>query len=127
MKAGSSTSHNAFKVLAVTGSADSFEELPPEVLPEEYNNLKAALGIVLMLGYGAGIPAIGFGPATALCIALLLLLGGMRKPLTIGLVSILGTAALLYLFVKVTAMPLDRGMGYFNDLNIMLYRLLGIY
>lgn len=118
---------NAFKVLAATGSADSFEELPREVLPEEYNNLKAALGILLLLGYGAAIPVIGFGPATALCVALLLLLGGMRKPVTIGLVSILGTAALLYLFVKVTSMPLDRGMGYFNDLNLMLYRLLGIY
>jgi putative tricarboxylic transport membrane protein len=122
-----STPPNAFQVLATTGSADSFEELPREVLPEEYSNFKAALGILLILGYGAGIPTIGFGPATALCIALLLLIGGMRKPVTIGLVSIVGTAALLYLFVKVTAMPLDRGMGYFNDLNLMLYRLIGIY
>ena len=124
---GPPTPPNAFKVLAATGLADSFEELPREVLPEEYNNLKAALGILLILGYGAAIPAIGFGPATVLCVALLLLLGGMRKPVTIGLVSILGTVTLLYLFVKVTSMPLDRGMGYFNDLNLMLYRLLGIY
>lgn len=98
-----------------------------DVMSEEYDNRKAALGILVMLGYGAGIPIFGFGPTTVLCILCVLLLGGLRKPVTIGLVSILGTVAVLYLFVKVTAMPLDRGMGFFNDLNLLIYRVLGIF
>ncbi len=127
LRTESSTSPNAFRVLDTAGSADSFEELPREVTPGEYDNRKAALGILAMLGYSAGIPVTGFAPATVACIVLLLLIGGLRKPVTIGLVSILGTSAMLYLFVKVTAMPLNRGVGYFNDLNLMIYRILGIY
>jgi putative tricarboxylic transport membrane protein len=122
-----SISHDALRILNTAGSADSFEELPREVMPEEYDNRKAALGILVMLGYGAGIPTLGFGPATVIIVVLLLLIGGMRKPVIIGLVSVLGTAAMLYLFVKVTAMPLDRGVGYFNDINLVIYEILGIF
>lgn len=124
LKAKTPTSSNIFRAL---GTGNSSEEPPLDAVPEDYDNRKAAIGILVMSGYGAGIPVIGFGPATLVSIILLLLLGGMRKPVNIGLVSILGTMAMLYLFVKVTAMPLDRGMGHFNDLNLMLYRLLGIY
>ena len=110
-----------------TASERSREESPCDISPEAYNNRKAAAGIAVMLGYGVGITVVGFGPATVACIVLLLYIGGMRKPVTVGLIGVLGTVALLYLFVKVTAMPLDRGMGYFNDLNLSIYRILGIY
>lgn len=107
-------------------SADTFEEFPRDA-PSAYDNRKAVQGILVILAYGAGIPVVGFAPATVAFIVLLLYIGGMRKPMTIGLVSIVGTGALLGLFVKVTAMPLDRGAGYFNDLNLTIYKMLGIY
>ena len=55
------------------------------------------------------------------------MLGRVRRPLTVVLVSTLGTAAILYLFVKVSLMPLDRGQGVFEQATIALYRILGIY
>jgi hypothetical protein len=54
-------------------------------------------------------------------------LGGVRRPLTVVLVATLGTAGVLYLFVKVSVMPLDRGFGWVEQATIALYRLLGIY
>jgi hypothetical protein len=42
-------------------------------------------------------------------------------------VAVIGTVALLYTFVKLTTLPLDRGIGVFDSLTVSLYRLLGIY
>lgn len=85
------------------------------------------LGIVLVLAYGFSLPLLGFALATVLYITLWLLLGGVRSPLQIGLTSLLGTTVLLYLFVKLALMPLDRGVGVIGDFSVALYRLLGIY
>jgi putative tricarboxylic transport membrane protein len=45
----------------------------------------------------------------------------------VGLISVLGTIGILYFFVKLSAMPLDRGKGAFEQATVALYRLLGIY
>ena len=75
----------------------------------------------------AAIPLIGIAWATPVFIAGWLLLGGVRKPLVVGLVSILGSVGTLYFFVKLSQMPLDRGKGVFEQATVALYRLLGIY
>ena len=85
------------------------------------------LGIVLVLAYGFGLPWLGFALATWVYIVLWLLLGGMRKPLQITLISGVGTLVFLYFFVKVALMPLDRGVGAIGEFSVALYRLLGIY
>ncbi|MEO7854140.1 MAG: tripartite tricarboxylate transporter TctB family protein [Rubrivivax sp.] len=85
------------------------------------------LGIVLVLAYGFGMPWIGFALATLIYIVLWLLLGGIRKPLQITLISVIGTLVFLYFFVKVALMPLDRGVGTIGEFSVALYRLLGIY
>jgi putative tricarboxylic transport membrane protein len=88
---------------------------------------KALAGIALLGVYGLAIPAIGFALSTALFIAGWLLLGGVRRPGVIVPTSLIGTAALLYLFVKVSLLPLDRGKGVFEQATVAVYRLLGIY
>ncbi len=85
------------------------------------------LGIVLVLAYGFGMPWLGFALSTLFYIVLWLLLGGIRKPLQIALVSGIGTLVFLYFFVKVALMPLDRGVGAIGEFSVALYRLLGIY
>ncbi len=85
------------------------------------------LGIVLVLAYGFGMPWLGFALSTLLYIVLWLLLGGIRKPLQITLVSGIGTLVFLYFFVKVALMPLDRGVGAIGEFSVGLYRVLGIY
>jgi putative tricarboxylic transport membrane protein len=92
-----------------------------------HHERRAVVGIALVLVYGLAIPGIGFALSTALFIAGWLVLGGVRKPAVIGLTSVVGTVALLYLFVKVSVLPLDRGKGVFEQATVALYRLLGIY
>lgn len=86
----------------------------------------ALVGVAVILGYGFSIPYIGFALATFLFIATWCVLGRIR-PLTILLVSGIGTVVLLYMFVALAKMPLNRGTGVFNELSIALYQALGIY
>jgi putative tricarboxylic transport membrane protein len=92
-----------------------------------YNDAKLLAGMALLVAYGAGITALGIAWATLLFLAGWLTLSGLRRPLPVTLVSVLGTAGILYLFVKLCLMPLDRGKGVFEEATIALYRLLGIY
>lgn len=84
-------------------------------------------GIVIVLAYGFSLPTLGFAVATPLYLLLWLLLGGERSPGLIAGVTVIGSVALLYLFVKLALMPLDRGVGAIGDLTVQLYRWLGIY
>ena len=81
----------------------------------EYDDVKLLLGIGLVIAYGAGMHFIGMAWATLMFVALMLV------------VSTIGTLLIVYLFVKASAMPLDRGKGIFEQATIVLYRLLGIY
>lgn len=85
------------------------------------------VGIGLVLAYGFSLAWLGFALGTALYIVLWLLLGGIRSPKLIAAVSGIGTVALLYLFIKLALMPLDRGAGVIGEFSVWLYRLLGIY
>jgi len=93
----------------------------------EHDDVRVAIGIGLIVAYGLAIGFIGMAWATMAFVAAWLVLGGLRRPLTVVLVSTLGTAAILYLFVKISLMPLDRGQGVFEQATITLYRILGIY
>ena len=85
------------------------------------------LGIVLVLAYGFSLPILGFPLATFVYLVLWLPLGGERAPLRVGLTALVGTTVLLYRFVKLALMPLDRGVGAIGEATVALYRLLGIY
>jgi hypothetical protein len=94
---------------------------------EEYHEARSIGAIGLLAGYGIAIPLVGIAWATPVFIAGWLVLGDIRKPLTVSLISILGTIGVLYFFVKLSLMPLDRGKGVFEHATVALYRLLGIY
>ncbi|MBM3352331.1 MAG: tripartite tricarboxylate transporter TctB family protein [Betaproteobacteria bacterium] len=93
----------------------------------EYHEGRGAAAIAVLLAYAWALPIAGFAFSTAVFIAAVLLLGGVRRPRTVVLTAGIGTVALLYVFVKVSLMPLDRGKGAFETATITLYRLLGIY
>ena len=40
---------------------------------------------------------------------------------------LIGSVVLMYVFVKLALMPLDRGVGVLDNFTIGLFRLLGIY
>jgi putative tricarboxylic transport membrane protein len=88
---------------------------------------RVLVGIALIGIYGYLIPTIGFAFATLLFFVIWMLIGGIRKPYVIGLVSTCGTVFLLYLFVKLASMPLSRGEGVFADWTIALYQFLKVF
>jgi putative tricarboxylic transport membrane protein len=94
---------------------------------EDYHEGRSAGAIGLLVAYGVAIPLVGFAWSTLVFLAGWLALGGVRRPRTVALISVLGTLGVLYFFVKLSVMPLDRGKGVFEQATVALYRLLGIY
>lgn len=92
-----------------------------------YDDARLLGGMALLAGYGVAITVTGIAWATLVFLAAWLAISGLRRPLPVTLVSVLGTTGILYLFVKLCLMPLDRGKGIFEEATIALYRLLGIY
>lgn len=89
--------------------------------------LPIVLGLVLALVYAFAIPWTGFTVATVLFLALWFVLGGIRQPVKVASVTVIGTLVVLYVFVKLALMPLDKGVGAFGDFTIALFHLLKIY
>jgi putative tricarboxylic transport membrane protein len=100
---------------------------PPPAAGDQYHETRSLAALALLVGYVVAISYTGFAWATPVFIAGWLLLGGLRRPLLIALTSVLGTLGVLYFFVKVSTMPLERGRGAFEQATLTLYRLLGIY
>jgi putative tricarboxylic transport membrane protein len=100
---------------------------PVESAEADYDYRKAVIGMVLVIGYGWALPLVGFTLATAVFIAAICLLGGLRRALIIVPVSVVGTAVLLWVFMGLALMPLDRGEGAFGRFSLAVLRGLGIY
>lgn len=92
-----------------------------------HNNLKLMTGVLAVTLYGVAIVYTGFAVATFLFLMAWFILGGIRSPLLILGNSLLGTVVLLYLFLKVSYLPLPRGIGFMDTLTVSLYRFLGIF
>ena len=105
----------------------SLRVLRPPDQGEDYHAARSIGAIALLVAYGIAIPFVGIAWATPVFIAGWLLLGGVRKPVSVGLISVLGTIGVLYFFVKLSQMPLERGKGVFEQATVALYRVLGIY
>lgn len=95
--------------------------------PPAYDRVLAWTGIALVFVYGFAIQYLGFAIATLLFLAAWSLLGGVRRPLVVAPVAVLGTLVLLYVFVALAQMPLDRGQGPLQAATVELYDVLGIY
>ncbi len=93
----------------------------------EIDTLRLGIGVLTIAGYGAAMVYIGFAFATLLFLTVWFVLGGVRRALPLMANSVLGTLALLYLFLSVAYLPLPRGVGAMDTLTVNLYRLLGIF
>ena len=100
---------------------------PPVEDEEEYRYGRAVAGLALIVVYGWVLPKIGFSIATAAFIATWCWLGGMRRLAVIVPVTLIGTFAILWLFMGLALMPLPRGLGPFEDFSVWLLRAAGIY
>ena len=112
------------KVLEVArGSRVKAERSPAQALRVQ----KLAGGIALVLGYPALAPLLGFPLTTFLFLLAFMRLAGTRRPLPLFVIAVLGTVALLYVFVKVVYLSLPKGVGVLEDFTIFLYRVLKIF
>lgn len=103
---------------------------PTLTIPVEdshYDFRKALVGLAVIAAYGWFLPQVGFATATCIFILVWCFLGGLRNPLIVLPVSLIGTIALLWLFMGLALMPLPRGMGVFDNFSIWLLRATGIY
>lgn len=99
---------------------------PPDE-DEPYSFRKALVGIALIVIYGWGMQIVGFALATAVFIALWCVYGGVRRPVVVLPVALIGTFALLWVFVGLALMPLSRGVGVFDRFSIWMLQICGIY
>lgn len=84
-------------------------------------------GIALIVAYGMLIAPMGFAFATLLFVAAWMVLGGVRRPLTVLAVAVLGTATMMWFFAGVALMPLDLGKGAFETATVAVYKALRIF
>lgn len=85
------------------------------------------VGVALIVGYVLLTPLAGFPLVTAVFIAAFMALGGARSVPAIAANVVIGTAGLLYLFVKLVYLPLPKGDGPFEALTLALYRALRLF
>ncbi|MCC5966128.1 MAG: tripartite tricarboxylate transporter TctB family protein [Natronohydrobacter sp.] len=94
---------------------------------EAYDYSKAAAAICLLLAFGWLLPTVGFPIAATLFILCWCFLGGIRNPVALLLVSLLGMLTLLWVFMGLALMPLSRGTGVFDDFSVWFLRFVRIY
>jgi putative tricarboxylic transport membrane protein len=101
---------------------------PPQAQARPRENLRlVVIGTLYVAGYAIAMTLIGFALATAIFLIAFAALGGYRNMPVLALIAVLSTIVLLYLFVQVVYISLPLGAGPFVEMNVLLYRLLGIF
>ena len=109
----------------VEESVDQFGDAgagePPQKRP-----LLLAGGIALTAAYVWLVPTLGFFLATAPYLAAFVTLGGYRRRAITLAVSLLGTLAIMFFFMKLVYVSLPLGTEPFVQVTFLLMKLMGI-
>jgi putative tricarboxylic transport membrane protein len=108
--------------VSVAGAGDRDGAGPP---PIDWPRLSGAIALIIL--YVLAAPVIGFAVATAAFSAAFMWVCGARSAGAIAVTALVGTVALLYLFVKAVYLPLPKGDGVFEAVTLALYRALHIF
>jgi len=96
------------------------------VAPRATHPRMLAAGIVLIGGYVAAVPWIGFFIATTLFLAAFTWAGGFRRPVAVAVVSLAGSLALVVTFMRIAYISLPLGEGPFRAVSLALLRAIGV-
>jgi putative tricarboxylic transport membrane protein len=84
-------------------------------------------GLLLVIAYAVATIVVGFPLATMSFLVAFSYLGGYRHMPSLLAIAFGTTLALLYIFVYLVYVSLPLGLGPFLEMNVALYRLLGIF
>jgi putative tricarboxylic transport membrane protein len=88
--------------------------------------LRLVAGVVLTIAYVLALDVLGFFVATALYLALFMIVGRYYRTRVIALSSVLGSLAFVFVFMKVVYVSLPLGTGPFKALSVWLLAMLGV-
>lgn len=83
-------------------------------------------GVALSAAYVGGMERLGFFLATALYLGLFMWLGRYKRPGVIVSVSLIGSLAFVFVFMKIVYVSLPLGVPPFQTVSVALLALLGI-
>ncbi|PYZ96674.1 hypothetical protein CR205_13320 [Alteribacter lacisalsi] len=105
------------EIQAEAGDEAAEEDFVPKVVfPYRYLVLLGIAVIYLFL-----VSGIGFLLATPLMLAGAAFLLGMRKVWSLVTTSVMGSAAVIVIFIVILNIPLPRGLGVFRELSYLIY------
>ncbi|HXF65744.1 MAG TPA: tripartite tricarboxylate transporter TctB family protein [Burkholderiales bacterium] len=110
---------------AAEASARGHGEPAPPARPESHPWL-LVLGMAATFGYVAAVQTLGFFLATALYLAAFLVIGRYRRWSVIALLSTVGAAALMFVFMKLVYVSLPIGREPFSQVTLFLMQVMGI-
>ncbi|MGZ5843030.1 MAG: tripartite tricarboxylate transporter TctB family protein [Xanthobacteraceae bacterium] len=84
-------------------------------------------GLLLVIAYAVATVVVGFPLATVLFLVAFSYLGGYRHMPSLLVIAFGSTLVLLYIFVYLVYVSLPLGVSPFLEMNVALYRLLGIF
>lgn len=87
---------------------------------------RLAIGIALTIAYAALIDKLGFLVCTAAFLAAFTWVGGYRRAGVVLALSVGGSLAFMFMFMKVVYVSLPLGVGPFADISVLTMRLMGI-
>jgi putative tricarboxylic transport membrane protein len=110
----------------VEKGAEKHGDAPASTAPIESHPglLLAGMGATLL--YVAASQRLGFFLATIVYLVAFMWLGGYRRWRVIAAVSVVGTLALLFIFMKLVYVSLPIGVAPFSDVTLLLMKLMGI-
>ena len=85
-----------------------------------------AAGIGLTVLYAASLETVGFFFATAVFLAVFMIVGRYRRARVVVATSLLGSLAFLFVFMRVVYVSLPLGTGPFQTLSIWILGVLGV-
>jgi len=109
----------------VEESVDQWGGQESEALPERHP-LRLVGGIALTAAYVWTVQKLGFFLATAPYLVAFITLGGYRRWGVTLTVSVLGTLAIMFFFMKLVYVSLPLGVEPFAQVTFLLMRLMGI-
>jgi putative tricarboxylic transport membrane protein len=101
-------------------------DTPAEAPPQRYPRLLAAGGAAT-LGYVLLLPAAGFFAATAVYLALFMLIGRYRRYGVIAATSVAGSLVFVFIFMRIVYVSLPLGVGPFQRLSVGILAMLGVH